>query len=79
MVILLLLCVFVFSFFVSKLTETGLDLFNEYEASGQVGGIVRMIFRFSVARGCGVCFSLESPHRGDFAEFRRYNFFKNSL
>ena len=38
-----------------------------------------MIFRFSVARGCGVCFSLESPHRCDSAEYRRYNFFKNSL
>ena len=45
------------SFFVSKLRETGLDRFNEYEASGHVGGIVGMIFRFSLARGCGVCFS----------------------
>ena len=34
-----------------------------------------MIFRFSLARGCGVCFSLESPHRGDSAEYRQYNFF----
>ena len=58
------------SFFVSKLKESGLDRFSEYEASGQVGGI---------ARGCGVCFSLESPHRGDSAECRQYNFFKNSL
>ena len=38
-----------------------------------------MIFRFSLARGCGVCFSLKSPHRGDSAEYRQYNFFKNSL
>ena len=69
---------FFFSFF-SKLTETGLCRFNVYEASGKVGDIVGMIFRFSVARGCGVCFSLESPHRGDSAEYRQYNFLKNSL
>ena len=67
------------SFFVSKLKETGLDRFSEYEASGQVGVIVGMIVRFSLARGCGVYFSLESPHRGDSAEYRQYNFFKNSL
>ena len=64
------------SFFVSKLKETGLDRFSEYEATGQVGGIVGMIFRVSLARGCGVCFSLESPHRGDSAEYRQYNFSK---
>ena len=35
-----------------------------------------MIFRFSLARGCGVCFSLESPHRGDSAEYRQIFFTK---
>ena len=39
------------SFFVSKLKETGLDRFSEYEASGQVGGIVGVIFRFFSCTG----------------------------
>ena len=62
------MCFFFSFFFVSELTETGLDRFNKHEAASQVGGIVVMIFRFSVARGGGICFSLDSPHRGDSAE-----------